>query len=119
MEEISIPSTDGSEQMFDYGSRSGVRRIASDPIGVDKARPTGGKGHHDNAHHLAVRLGTAPSTIGDYARKSYRYLRIAIVAIVLALILGIFIEDWFGDGPSLNSISAYQWSDAGRFLSAP
>ena len=45
----------------------------------------------------------------DYARKTYRYLRIAIVAMVLALILSMIFE-WLDAGDWLQSISAYYFT---------
>lgn len=45
----------------------------------------------------------------DYARKSYRYLRIAIVAMVLALLVSVFFE-YLAASSLLNAISAYYYT---------
>ncbi len=50
--------------------------------------------------------------IGNYARKTYRYLRIGIVGVVVALILATVFES-MGATPWLGSISAYYYSPVG------
>ncbi len=50
------------------------------------------------------------SELRDYARKSYRYLRISIVTVVTALVLGIVFHR-IDEGQLLPAISSYQWSE--------
>ncbi len=47
--------------------------------------------------------------VGDYARKTYRYLRLAIVAMVFSLLLSMFFE-YVEAGELLGSFSAYYYS---------